>query len=299
MFAVKRQIGYVKPEIPDTKRITVAVLDSGVEARHPDLQGRILCFKDFINRKYLPYDDNGHGTHVCGIIGGMGCLSDERLSGICPNVQFIVLKVLNRKGEGESRILYEACRWILENYKAYHIRVLNISIDGLENEKVEHQERIKDLLDELWRRGICVICAAGNEPSARDTISYLGKGDKRICVGNYEGIRNMGDKKNVKASWFWNPIDKPDMFAPGNHILSCNSHYGYGEKKRAYTSKSGTSMATAVITGTIANMMLLREDLSINEMKELLIDTADPFQIKKSGQYGRVLNYKKLLTQMV
>ena len=58
-------------------------------------------------------------------------------------------------------------------------------------------------------------------------------------------------------------------------------------------------MATAVITGTMANMMLMREDLSVNEMKELLLGSADLFQIRKYGQYGRLLNYKKLLTQMV
>ena len=299
MFAVKRQIGYVKPKIPDAKRITVAVLDSGVEAGHPDLQGRILCFKDFISTKYLPYDDNGHGTHVCGIIGGLGRLSGERLRGICPNVQFIVLKVLNEKGEGESRTLYKACSWVLENYKAYHIKMLNISIGGLENEKVEHQERIKDLLDELWKRGICVICAAGNEPSIKDAISYLGKGDNRICVGNYAGFKKSGNVNAGQEAWFQNSLEKPDIFAPGNHIISCNSKYDYGERKRAYVSKSGTSMATAVITGTMANMMLMREDLSVNEMKELLLGSADLFQIRKYGQYGRLLNYKKLLTQMV
>ena len=84
------------------KNITVAVMDTGI-APHLDFDQRILHFEDFCQKKLAAYDDNGHGTHVAGIIGGSGLMSKDKrgvrlLSGVAPRVRFVVLKVLDRKG---------------------------------------------------------------------------------------------------------------------------------------------------------------------------------------------------------
>ena len=91
----------------DGQDLVVAIMDTGV-SMHPDLDGRIWMFRDFVNGRIDIYDDNGHGTHVCGIIGG------SRV-GIAPKCKMIVLKVLDREGNGSVEQSMKAFRWILEN----------------------------------------------------------------------------------------------------------------------------------------------------------------------------------------
>ena len=109
------------------KHVGVCVLDTGIFP-HIDFTGRILAFQDFIGHRIRPYDDNSHGTHVCGIIGGDGRASEGRIRGIAPGCSLIVLKVLDRTGNGRKEDVLQAFRWILENKRYYGIRVVNISV---------------------------------------------------------------------------------------------------------------------------------------------------------------------------
>ena len=109
------------------KSVTVAVLDTGI-AYHPDLVGRLLAFSDFVEGRSFPYDDNGHGTHVCGIVCGSGELSGGRFRGMAPEAKLVVGKVLDRQGEGSCDSMQEALEWVLRVKNRYGIRVLNISV---------------------------------------------------------------------------------------------------------------------------------------------------------------------------
>ena len=107
--------------------VTIAVLDSGI-ARHPDLEGKCIAFKDFVNGRSTIYDDCGHGTHVCGILCGSGELAQGKYRGIIPGARLVVGKVLNEKGEGKADTMLEGLEWIWKNYKRFDIRLLNISV---------------------------------------------------------------------------------------------------------------------------------------------------------------------------
>ena len=89
------------------KGVGVAVLDTGIYL-HEDLKGKIQGFKDFVHGKKLPYDDNGHGTHVAGIIGGNGRASRGRYCGIAPGCSLIPIKVLDEKGNGKKESVIHA-----------------------------------------------------------------------------------------------------------------------------------------------------------------------------------------------
>ena len=107
------------------KNITVAVMDTGI-APHLDFDQRILHFEDFCQKKLAAYDDNGHGTHVAGIIGGSGLMSKDKrgvrlLSGVAPRVRFVVLKVLDRKGNGVTSHVLEGMDWLLQNREKYKL----------------------------------------------------------------------------------------------------------------------------------------------------------------------------------
>ena len=108
------------------------------------------------------YDDNGHGTHIAGIVGGSGKLSEGLYSGIAPKCNLIPLKVLDKWGNGEIAHVIEGIEWILENFRKYHIRVVNISVGTLPNTDEAEEEKLLTAVEKMWDRGLVVVVAAGN-----------------------------------------------------------------------------------------------------------------------------------------
>ena len=107
--------------------VCVAVLDTGIYP-HRDFDRRIVAFYDYIQHRSLPYDDNGHGTHVCGILAGSGVASQGRYRGIAPGCCLIGMKVLDRSGNGRKEDVLKALDWIIRNKDEYGIRIVNISV---------------------------------------------------------------------------------------------------------------------------------------------------------------------------
>src|SRR4029434_8478870 len=114
--------------------VGVAVIDSGISTFHDDLTStsntyypygnqRVKKFVDFVNGRTAPYDDNGHGTHVAGIIGGNGYDSNfAEKAGIAPRANILSLKVLDANGVGSISSMIAAMNWVAQNYQAYNIR---------------------------------------------------------------------------------------------------------------------------------------------------------------------------------
>lgn len=305
MYRVRKQMGlednwcYGREVI---KPVTVAVLDSGINEKHPDLEGKVQDFFDYINGKSKPYDDYGHGTHVCGIIGGSGKAGAGRYKGICENVRFLVFKVLNQKGEGDSRNVLKALEKVKQLMKYTKIDILNISLGGEINRGITEQRETMELLDELWNAGVCVVCAAGNLGPRENSISYMGLGSKRICVGCHEGAFRTNHSVGCSAysgrgSYIYS--GKPDIVSPGTEIISCNSFYKPESPSTAYCAKSGTSMSTAIVSGMLCRMISLRGDLSNRQMKDILLETAVDIGEKKWIQGNGMIDYKNLLTHLV
>ena len=143
------------------RNVGVCVLDTGIFP-HIDFTGRIRAFHDFIGYRIRPYDDNSHGTHVCGIIGGDGRASEGRIRGVAPGCDLIVLKVLDRMGNGRKEDVLRAFRWILENRRYYGIRVVNISVGTTCRTYEDHKVLINGV-ERLWDEGLIVVAAAGNQ----------------------------------------------------------------------------------------------------------------------------------------
>ena len=168
------------------KSVTVAVLDTGI-AYHPDLVGRLLAFSDFVEGRSFPYDDNGHGTHVCGIVCGSGELSGGRFRGMAPEAKLVVGKVLDRQGEGSCDSMQEALEWVLRMKNRYGIRVLNISV-GIGDLKERYKEQmLRKSLELLWDHNILVVCAAGNTGPEDGSISEMASSRKVLTVGCHDG----------------------------------------------------------------------------------------------------------------
>jgi serine protease AprX len=280
--------------------VYVAVLDSGV-AKHPDLQGRIVAFRDFTSDVMYPYsyDDNSHGTHVCGIIGGSGIMSKGRYMGIAPNVKFVCGKVLTKNGSGSIKNLIRAMKWIEGLKEVYPINILNISIEIESEEKIDSGDwdEFKKQLEILWDKNVIIIAAAGNKGPADMSLSPIGECGVCICVGCHDmGYKGKGGRLCADYSGRGpgrHIIKKPDLVAPGTDIVSC--YYDY--HKKPYISKSGTSMAAPIVSGACALYLNKYPNASNEEIRRLLLISAVDLGKNWSVQGAGMINIKRLLMQ--
>lgn len=309
--------------------ITAAVIDTGI-GPHPDLcSERIRLFRDFVNLKRIPYDDSGHGTHVCGILAGDGSLMNGKWHGIAPECSLIVIKALNHRGEGEPAGVMAALKWILERKEQLDIRVLNLSFGAGCTKKDEEYYQLLELVDRIWESGICVVTAAGNMGPERGTITVPGCSRNVITVGAAEEGRRThlysGRGPTEEC------VMKPDLVAPAGNVVSLmpvphdtagrlhsflpGRQYGNAglwsgkewsgvlsnEKVRrriqtfGYARKSGTSMATPMVSGAVCLLLQKEPWLTPKEVKKRLWQSSVDLGLPKEQQGHGLLNLRRLL----
>lgn len=299
MFRVRKQIDAAVSKAGE-ESLTVAVLDTGV-MEHPDLKGRIIGFRDFIEGNRKVYDDSGHGTHVCGIIGGNGSLSGGKYRGMAPTVNLAVGKVLDKKGDGTVEAMLAGIEWVLEKRLEWNIRILNISVGIGRLMNDEKETLLKKKLENAWRKGLLVVCAAGNNGPACDTLSSIGKSKLLITVGCHDGEYFLNSNRRCAAysskGARFETGKKPDIVAPGTEIISCNGGVsrGFGGYSNAYISKSGTSMATPIISGALALLLQKHPEYDNETAKHKLLYTATDLGEPWYQQGWGMVNVKRLL----
>ena len=268
------------------KGIGVCILDTGIY-EHIDFTGRIWAFYDFLAFKRRPYDDNGHGTHVAGLVAGDGTASMGKYRGAAPGCGIISLKVLDRYGTGSQDDVLRALRWIRENRQQYRIRVVNISVGTTCNSKRNHA-RLLESVEQLWDEGVVVVTAAGNQGPRPGSITAPGSSKKVITVGSSDLLegRSAISGRGPTAEC----VCKPDIVAPGNKIMSCvpGKPYSYGVK-------SGTSMSTPLVTGAIACAVEKNPALTNTDIKTMLMNSAEDMGLPQNLQGWGKFNRRKFL----
>ena len=268
------------------KGIGVCILDTGIY-EHIDFTGRIWAFYDFLAFKRRPYDDNGHGTHVAGLVAGDGTASMGKYRGAAPGCGIISLKVLDRYGTGSQDDVLRALRWIRENRQQYRIRVVNISVGTTCNSKRNHA-RLLESVEQLWDEGVVVVTAAGNQGPRPGSITAPGSSKKVITVGSSDLLegRSAISGRGPTAEC----VCKPDIVAPGNKIMSCvpGKPYSYGVK-------SGTSMSTPLVTGAIACALEKNPALTNTDIKTMLMNSAEDMGLPQNLQGWGKFNRRKFL----
>ena len=268
------------------KGIGVCILDTGIY-EHIDFTGRIWAFYDFLAFKRRPYDDNGHGTHVAGLVAGDGTASMGKYRGAAPGCGIIALKVLDRYGTGSQDDVLRALRWIREYRQQYRIRVVNISVGTPCNSKRNHARLLKSV-EQLWDEGVVVVTAAGNQGPRPGSITAPGSSKKVITVGSsdlLEGRSAISGRGPTTEC-----VCKPDIVAPGNKIMSCvpGKPYSYGVK-------SGTSMSTPLVTGAIACALEKNPALTNTDIKTMLMNSAEDMGLPQNLQGWGKFNRRKFL----
>ena len=295
--------------------VGVAVIDSGITSWHDDLtpkasdttqypfgNQRVAGFIDFVNGQTQPYDDDGHGSHVAGIIAGNGYDSRGQKAGVAPDASLVSLKVLDGDSNGTISNIIAAFDWVLANHAQYNIRVVNISV-GASIQESYWTDPLTQAAKRVVDAGVIVVAAAGNAgtDAAGNTqyggISAPGNAPWVITVGasSTQGTNTRAD--DVIATFSsrgptykdWNA--KPDLVAPGVGTVSlANPLSNFYTSKAAYLvpgtvqtpftaylSLSGTSMAAPVVTGTVALMVQADPNLTPNLAKAILQYTAQPY----------------------
>ena len=290
----------------DGTGITWAVLDTGVQADHPHFKDVLVAVYDCTQNgppKLITKskDHDGHGTHVSGIISGssapgkpLGPDGEFDLRGVAPRARLIVYKVLNNDGEGEDAWIIKALDHIAQQNEnvtdGLAIHGVNLSLGGPFDSTVYGCgfSPICAELRRLWRNGVLVVVACGNEGQllvqTRDgeveINSAMSVGDPAnleecIAVGavNTDRPHLYGTSPFSSRGPTADGRAKPDVVAPGERILSCNSQWRSGNKGH-YRFESGTSMAAPHVSGLLAAFLSVRREFRgrPDEVKRILLD---------------------------
>lgn len=264
--------------------IRIAVLDTGIDANHYDLYPRVIS-----NSSYVPFegsnDENGHGTHVAGIIAGNGNRSSGKYVGVAPSSLILNFKVLNKFAIGYESAVIQA----LEDAVGNNSDIINLSLATQEsgNGDDPYSQKVQWVVDQ----GIPVIVAAGGNGDQYYNISCPGVCEKAITVGSsddFDNIYNSPYGPTLSPSFAM----KPDILAPGWHIISARASLagGFGFPVDVfYTQVSGTSMATAHVTGAIALLKQVHPTWSPEMLKNALMNTAEDLGLSPFKQgCGRI-----------
>ncbi len=294
--------------------VGIAIIDSGIASWHDDLTNRssksypygnqrVSKFVDFVNGRTMPYDDNGHGTHVAGIIAGNGYDSFGEKTGIAPGASLVALKVLDANGQGTISNIIAALNWVATNGAAYNIRVVNMSVGAGVYESY-WTDPLTLAAKKVTDKGITVVAAAGNFGKDRygrlqyGAITAPGNAPWVLTIGASSTMGTLTRADDQVADYSSSGptavdfLSKPDLVAPGTGTVSLSSPgstlyitkalnlvgglLGLGGD-RPYLSLSGTSMAAPVVSGTVALMLQANPNLTPNLIKAILQYTSQPY----------------------
>ena len=246
--------------------VLIAIIDTGC-ADHDLLRDKIIGGKNFTQEgSESDYTDfNGHGTHVAGIIAAS---ENNYFKSIAPNSKLLILKALDSNGQGSMQSILSAIRYAID----YKVDIINMSLGSRKGSDDLH-EIIKEAID----KNISVVCASGNSGDDNpntDELDFPGSYEEVIEVGAVDSNRNV--------SIFSNSNKYVDIVAPGENIMST-----YLDNN--FKSLTGTSMATPIISGSLALLLQwskkeFKRRLPEKELYSLLIKNTKSLKIDRSAQ---------------
>ena len=256
--------------------IKVGIVDTGIDPNHPDFANRVAQMKDFTGQG--PNDNNGHGTHVAGIIGGTGVASNGRYRGVAPDCVYYTAKVLRGDGSGSTSDVMAGVEWAVQQ----GAQVINLSLgsDGA----CDGSDALSVLCDSAMGKGVVMCIAAGNAGPGASTVGSPGCAKSVITIGatndsdQIAGFSSRGPTSDNRV--------KPDLCFPGVSIVACRaSGTAMGTPVDSfYTSASGTSMATPHAAGACALLLQAKPGLSPQQIKDLLMNNTKDLGLDPNAQ---------------
>jgi len=251
--------------------IVVAVLDTGVDLGHPDLKENLIPGYDFINDDPEPMDDNGHGTLVAGVIAAKG-ENGEGIAGVSWYSKIMPIKITNKEGIGDYFTLAQGIIYAVDN----GVKIINLSIGGY-----AYSELLKEAVDYALNKGSILVAGVGDENT-----------NTPVYPAYYEGVIGVAATDPEDKIFFQSNYGEfIDLYAPGVEIYSTalNGEYAY---------RSGSSMASAYVSGVIALILSLDVSLSREDIEKIIYpaDYVRRDDYKMTYGYGRINAYRSILT---
>ncbi|MFV9510424.1 S8 family peptidase [Tepidibacillus sp. LV47] len=250
-------------QVTKNSNITIAILDTGVDLEHPDLKPNLVDGINLLDKKAKPQDDNGHGTNVAGIVAAVGNNSIG-IAGILWRAKLMPVKVLDKKGEGDSFLVGQGIRYAVDH--GADIILLSLG-------EPVFTPFMKEAVDYAVAKNVLIVAASGNEgnqlnyPAAFSSVLSVGAVDQDDEYARYS---NYGQQL--------------DVVAPGDGIYTT-------QLGGQYTANSGTSMAAPQVAGLAALLYQKYPDLTPKEVENIIKFSADdvdqPGWDEKTG-YGKI-----------
>ncbi|NES14714.1 MULTISPECIES: S8 family serine peptidase [Micromonospora] len=247
----------------DGKGTTVAVLDTGVDATHPDLAGKVKEAVSFVPGVDT-VDRDGHGTHVASTVAGSGAASGGAEKGVAPGADLVVGKVLDDGGFGQDSWIIAGMEWA-----AHHAKVVNMSLGS--PEPSDGTDPMAQAVERLTAEtGTLFVIAAGNSYD-ESTIGSPAAADAALTVAAVDGADVRADFSSQGPRYGDNGL-KPDISAPGVQILAARATQSPGTG--SYVEMSGTSMATPHVAGAAAIVAAKHPDWPAARLKDALMSAS-------------------------
>lgn len=275
---------------------SVCVIDSGVDYRQESLGAcseeeflsgncsKVIGGWDFYNSDSNPMDDNGHGTHIAGIIAGNGNLSNNGIKGVAPDSKIIALKVCSSNGLCPDSAISKAIDYCIGNKTRWNVSAISLSLGSGAYESYCNDDSLADEINDAVANNISVVVASGNSGHS-DRISSPACVEKAVSVG-------ATDKSDEIASYS-NRNSLLDLLAPGSLIVSA----GLGDGNELAT-KTGTSMATPHVSAAFALMgqflSLSGQNMSVSEIEENFKSGGKVIEDSNGQNYSRIEIYDSL-----
>ncbi len=254
----------------DLGDIAVAIIDTGIDASHTDLNvvGEVDVVCESWDDCAAGSDPNGHGTHVAGTVGAIA--DSNGVAGVAPGVKLHAVRVLGSDGSGYYSDIIAGIEYVLENPE---IRVVNMSLGGGMSSATDP---LAEAIERLIDSGVIVCIAAGNESQDTANVSPAGY-DLGVVVSAYDASNS-----DLGFAWFSNYGDEVDIAAPGVSIYSTWPGGGY-------EALDGTSMATPHVAGAAA--LYLAEDASRtpDQFRDDLISSGENGYYDQGGDHSEPL----------
>ena len=288
------------------RNIGIGLVDSGCYP-HKDIiypNNKIKCFIDLINDYKYPYDDNGHGTFISGVLCGSGHESKNKNRGIAINSHLLVVKAFDSAGKGYISSTLMAIQKIIEFSEEYNIKVICLPF-----EIYSTSNDILSLYSKLFKialeRNIIIIVPSGNNGTEEDSIRGIATLKEVITIGgmdthfgnNIYPFSSCGSSKS---------ISKPDFIAASVDIISLNADTNYISERnglkiypkklsKPYVEYNGTSIACAYISGVCALLYEYNSELNFKDIYGLLKNSSSFIKEKKCMQGNGYIDLNKIL----
>ncbi len=256
--------------------VKVAVLDSGVDTDHPDINPKVVARANFSGAA-TNEDNYGHGTHMAGTIAAIH--NSAGVAGVCPDCTILAGKVLNDSGVGFSSSVADGINWAVSN----GAKVINMSLG------VKASRTLETAVNNAWNKGVVLVAAAGN-----------GGNQAKIYPGAYPNVIAVGatDNNDAKAAFSTYGASWVDIAAPGVNVYSTFPNHPFALEKpnnrsQGYDVGNGTSVSSAIVAATAALVWSYAPDSTATAVRQKVEETSE--MIPGQGTFwahGRVNAYK-------